>query len=68
MPVNMKRAKIWRLLYHIISDGKRQSNGYMHSHVLDKFIGATDIPELTEANLGDNGTKLAAGSGDTVGS
>jgi len=68
IPVNMKRANIWRLLYYIISDGSAQSNGYMHSHVLDEFIGATDIPELTEANLGDNSTKLATGSRDTVGS
>lgn len=40
----------------------------MHSHVFDEFICATDILELTEANLGDDSTELAAGGGDTVGS
>ena len=40
----------------------------MHLHVLDEFICATDILELTEPNLGDNSTKLAASGGDAVGS
>ena len=40
----------------------------LHAHVLNKFICATDILELTEPNLSNDSTKLATGGGDTVGS
>jgi len=40
----------------------------LHAHVLDEFICATDILELTEADLSNDSTKLATGGGDTVGS
>lgn len=35
-------------------------------HVLHKHVRTTDILKLGETNLGNNGAKLAAGSGDTV--
>lgn len=38
----------------------------LNLHVLDEFVGSSDILKVTETSLGNNGAKFAAGSRNTM--
>ena len=64
MPVIMKKANISRL-----GNGHQDRLcGYAECclHVLEEFIGPTNIDELGKSHLGNNSTELSACSGNAV--
>lgn len=68
IPVSMNAAKSSRLGEgHVNTCGQKKiESGRRNVHVLHELVRATDILELREADLCDDGAKLAARRADTV--